>query len=951
MVKHHRVLSLLVALVSGCGDGGTTETPTAPATPVATSVAITPPSVTLAALGETVQLSVAVLDQNAQPMAGTSVIWASSDGSVATVDAGGVVTAVWNGNTSVTAAVPGGVSGAAAVTVAQQVREISLATTAGLLQALGETMHLSPEGFDSNGNLVVDADFGYSSSDESVVTVDSTGLVTAVGNGSASVSASSGPATADADFVVEQRAAELQLSPDAPVLTALGDTLRMVFAAVDANGHPVESVEQDITWSSSDESVATVDAGGLLMAVANGSAMITGVSGAGAVLSTIVTVEQQAAGMQVSPAPETFRAFADTARLSATVVDANGHVVESAEYAWSSGDESIVTVDAAGLVTSVGNGNTVVSAAAGGLSASVAVTVSQEIVAVRVTSPTDKVSQLGGTLQMSAEAVDANDYLVSGTRFAWTSDDESVATVDAVGLVTAIGLGYVGITAEAIGTSLSGIAVLAIAVNARDLLVAIYNATGGPGWRYRTNWLSDAPINTWHGVSTDSAGRVTHLSVVAGMTGALPRELGYLRHLRFLEIWNAKLTEPIPPWIGGLDSLRILTIFNSELRGPLPAELGNLTKLEQLNLSWNEVTGPIPRELGHLEDLSELALDQNELSGAIPRELGNLASLSTLNLSGNNLSAPIPSEFANLANLEELVLYWNDLTGPLPSGLGGLPKLRRIDVSGNNLTGPVPSGLANLANLEELDLSTNSWTGQIPSWLGTMTSLKRLELGDGLTGRIPAELGSLANLEVLSLSGNDLTGGIPVELANLAKLEVLDLSGDGLTGPIPVELGNLRNLRDLWLRGNNLTGLIPVQLGNLANLQRLLLNGNGLAGPIPTELGNLANLTALNLGGNDFGGPIPSALGNLRQLTHLDIANANLSGPIPPELANLRKLQQLYLYKNDLTGPIPQFFINFRLQYFNWRETSLCAPANEAFQRWLRGIQGHVGGATCSGSG
>ena len=82
---------------------------------------------------------------------------------------------------------------------------------------------------------------------------------------------------------------------------------------------------------------------------------------------------------------------------------------------------------------------------------------------------------------MSAEAVDANDYLVSGTRFAWTSDDESVATVNAVGLVTAIGLGYVGITAEAIGTSLSGIAVLAIAVNARDLLVAIYNATGGPG--------------------------------------------------------------------------------------------------------------------------------------------------------------------------------------------------------------------------------------------------------------------------------------------------------------------------------------------------------------------------------------------------------------------------------------------------------------------------------------
>ena len=89
--------SLLATLPLACGDGGPTES----ATPVATSATITPSAVTLAALGETVQLTASVLDQGGQPMPGTTLIWASSDGSVAPVDAGGVVTAVWNGSTTI----------------------------------------------------------------------------------------------------------------------------------------------------------------------------------------------------------------------------------------------------------------------------------------------------------------------------------------------------------------------------------------------------------------------------------------------------------------------------------------------------------------------------------------------------------------------------------------------------------------------------------------------------------------------------------------------------------------------------------------------------------------------------------------------------------------------------------------------------------------------------------
>ena len=48
----------------------------------------------------------------------------------------------------------------------------------------------------------------------------------------------------------------------------------------------------------------------------------------------------------------------------------------------------------------------------------------------------------------------------------------------------------------------------------REALVALYNATDGPNWHSRDNWLSDMPIDDWHGVTTDPSGRVTELTLL-----------------------------------------------------------------------------------------------------------------------------------------------------------------------------------------------------------------------------------------------------------------------------------------------------------------------------------------------------------------------------------------------------------------------------------------------------
>ena len=345
-------------------------------------------------------------------------------------------------------------------------------------------------------------------------------------------------------------------------------------------------------------------------------------------------------------------------------------------------------------------------------------------------------------------------------------------------------------------------------------LAALYNATDGPNWRNNTNWLTDAPISDWAGVSASN--------IVNG--DAL-----------------------------GECVVRSLSLYGNQLSGEIPAELlANLANLSSLNLSGNQLSGEIPAELGNLPHLAFLNLNGNQLSGEIPAELANLTNLHRLDLSDTQLNGTIPAELANLANLSSLDLSDNQLNGTIPAELANLTNLQRLDLSDTQLSGTIPAELGNLLNLEYLKLQDNQLNGTIPIELGNLPNLKQLYLnGNQLNGEIPAELGNLPNLIILDLSGNQLSGEIPAELGNLPNLILLYLSDNQLSGEIPIELGNLPKLITLDLSRNQLSGEIPAELGNLPKLRSLYLSDNQLGGEIPIELGNLPDL---RLDGNQLSG-------------------------------------------------------------------------------------------------
>ena len=90
-------LALLLVSMSSCGGSESTTEPTDTPTPVATTLTLSPTSVSFSVLGDTEQLSASVLDQNGAVMAGASVSWSSSSTSVASVSSTGLVTAVADG--------------------------------------------------------------------------------------------------------------------------------------------------------------------------------------------------------------------------------------------------------------------------------------------------------------------------------------------------------------------------------------------------------------------------------------------------------------------------------------------------------------------------------------------------------------------------------------------------------------------------------------------------------------------------------------------------------------------------------------------------------------------------------------------------------------------------------------------------------------------------------------
>jgi acid phosphatase type 7 len=159
------------------------------------------------------------------------------------------------------------------------------------------------------------------------------------------------------------------------------------------------------------------------------------------------------ASVDVSPATANVL-VGQTVQLTATPKDGAGNALSGRTVTWTSGDTSVAIVNGTGLVTAKkGGGPVTITATSEGKSGTAAVTVSTVPVAsVDVTPATASVTAYG-TVQLAAQAKDANGDPVAGASITWTSSDPGIANVNARGSVVGIAAGTASITATSGGAS------------------------------------------------------------------------------------------------------------------------------------------------------------------------------------------------------------------------------------------------------------------------------------------------------------------------------------------------------------------------------------------------------------------------------------------------------------------------------------------------------------------
>ena len=920
---------------------------------VAASIVVEPLPIRLSVIGETIQLTANVLDSNRNPIAGTSVTWSIRDTGTATISAQGLVTAVRNGTARVIASF-GSIKKEVTVVVSLTPGRIAIAPGDTTLTVLGEQVRYIATVYDTNDNMIPNPLVNWTSDNPGIASVSDSGVVTALHNGTAGITASSGDVSA---IVVVSVLAPSQDSSDREVLIAL----------YNQTGGP--NWIRSTNWLSDEPVVewenVTADNQGRVTALFLGSNNLNGA----------IPVElSQLDHLEIlwlwdnelsGPLPPELGGMASLERLGLSDNRLTGDIpreIMQPDKLW---ELDLADNQLTGPIPSeIGQVTNLAAIYLSGnqLTGPIPPELGQPTYLSTIYLSRN---QLSGPLPPELGSLEYLDHLdlsdnpslsgplpreflnlnpvtlhLGNTALCVPSDAEFYAWLQRIPGVQPVSV------CESMNTD-------------RDVLSVLYNELNGPDWTESENWLTEVPIGEWHGVETDTEGRVRSITLVNNrLEGDIPSELGQLTGLETLNLSDNLLTGTLPIVLGRLTSLADLQLQgNIGLTGYLPETFTALENLERLVMHRTQVCAQQSSDIQawlagiqerRITDCDDLRFERIALDALYKRTQGRNWTVNE----GWGSNEYAGSWFGVTTNDDGLVtgmnLAANNLQGRLPSDIYLLGHLTHLDLTDNpHLGGPLPAELTRL-NLDTLLLAGTqlcfSEDDEFQDWLSTIENASYETCGvinphpdlDALTAffnatngpewenknnwlsHSPVETwyGIVTNEEgrvtEINMFANDLAGEIPPEIGELSELRRIYLERNSLTGSIPPQIGKLQNLETLILMYNDISGSVPPEIGQLGSLRILLLQENALTGTIPPEIGQLSNLETLLLNDNELEGNIPDEIGLLTNLNVLFLGTNGLSGPIPEEIGQLENLTLLDFSEGLLTGSIPEELYRLR---------------------------------------
>jgi uncharacterized protein YjdB len=399
-------------------------------------------------VGDTVRVLATPLGFDGRSLTGRTVHFASSDPTVATVDAiTGLVTALGPGTTNITAT-----SEAVSAATTLRVRLAPVATIVVTPEA--RTLHpqwtvmLTVALSDAAGRALTGRQIDFTSSNPNVANVGSTGLVTAGGVGTATITATSeGRSDIVLITVTPAEIFAMIISPNVRVLSD-GTVLQYSAFARDERGFTLS--DRPITWETSDASVAVVSSTGLVTARVPGGVMITARSGSVSA-SLPLTVRPHIATIAVTPTKDTLRS-GEFGAVELLLTDAAGNRLVDRDVTLMSSNPGVVAVLNDGRLRAMDVGTAVLTARAEGRAATATVVVIQPVLFVWV-SPSLITVAKESRFQLTVSVLDPRGQALTGRIVTYESSNPAVATVDASGVVTGIASGSAVITVTCEGKS------------------------------------------------------------------------------------------------------------------------------------------------------------------------------------------------------------------------------------------------------------------------------------------------------------------------------------------------------------------------------------------------------------------------------------------------------------------------------------------------------------------
>ena len=327
--------------------------------------------------------------------------------------------------------------GTCKVTVKQRVTGISLsATNLSLLKSVG-TYQLKATVTPSDAT---NTNVTWKSTDPTVATVDDSGLVTLLASGSTAIIATSvddTSVTAVCNLKVGISITAIKLDDSKKVMYT-GDSTKLSYTITPAN-----ATNTDVTWSTTDSSVASVDSKGNVKAVAAGTAVIILRTADGLYMSTCtITVKEKATGLAFDVTSlELYIGKTYTIKVTPTPATATDYTLT-----WNSLDAAIASVDANGTVTAKAVGKTMITATTStGSILYCNITVKAEATGLQL-NYTEKKLVIGDYFDLKATIKPSS--AASEESIIWVSSKTSVATVSSNGRVKGIKGGTAVITCK-----------------------------------------------------------------------------------------------------------------------------------------------------------------------------------------------------------------------------------------------------------------------------------------------------------------------------------------------------------------------------------------------------------------------------------------------------------------------------------------------------------------------